>query len=46
MLKTLQENIKIIRKFAFLGGIIAFYLVAIGIVEAFEPRYLGGTFPP
>jgi branched-chain amino acid transport system permease protein len=43
MLKILQENFKSIRKFAFLGGIIAFYLVAIGIVEAFEPRYLVGT---
>ena len=44
MFKTTQENFKVIQKFALYGGIVAFYLVAIGIVEVFSPRNLVGTF--
>jgi branched-chain amino acid transport system permease protein len=44
MFKTTQENFKSIQKFALYGGIVAFYLVAIGIVEVFSPRNLIGTF--
>ena len=44
MFKTTQENFKVIQKFALYGGIVAFYLVAIGIVEVFSPRNLIGTF--
>ncbi|MBT7601133.1 MAG: leucine/isoleucine/valine transporter permease subunit [Anaerolineae bacterium] len=44
MLKTLQKNFQSIRKFALFGGILAFYLTAIGIVEAFAPRNLIGSF--
>lgn len=42
MFKTTQENFKSIQKFALYGGIIAFYLVAIGIVEVFSTRNLIG----
>ncbi len=44
MFKTIQENFKAIQKFSLYGGIVALYLVAIGIVEAFAPRNLIGTF--
>ncbi len=44
MLKTIQDNFKAIQKFALIGGIVAFYLVAIGIVEVFSTRNLIGKF--
>ena len=44
MFKTTQENFNIIQKYAFYGGILAFYLVAIGIVEVFSTRNLIGEF--
>lgn len=44
MFKTTQENFKAIQRFALYGGIVAFYLVAIGIVEVFSTRNLIGKF--
>lgn len=44
MFKTTKENFKVIQKFALYGGIVAFYLVAIGIVEVFSTRNLIGKF--
>lgn len=44
MFKTTQENFKSLQKFALYGGIVAFYLVAIGIVEVFSTRNLVGKF--
>lgn len=44
MFKTTQDNFKTIQKFALYGGIVAFYLVAIGIVEVFSTRNLIGKF--
>ena len=44
MFKTTQENFKAVQKFALYGGIVAFYLVAIGIVEVFSTRNLIGKF--
>ncbi|NQU31466.1 MAG: hypothetical protein HQ525_12440, partial [Anaerolineae bacterium] len=43
MIKTLQENFQKIQKFALLGGIVAIYLVAVGMVETFAQRNLIGT---
>ena len=44
MFKTFQDNFKSIQKFALYGGIVTFYLVAIGIVEVFSTRNLVGKF--
>jgi branched-chain amino acid transport system permease protein len=44
MFKTIQDNFKAIQRFALVGGIVAFYLVAIGIVEVFSTRNLVGKF--
>ena len=43
MIRTLQENFQKIQKFALLGGIVAIYLVAVGMVETFAQRNLIGT---
>lgn len=44
MIKTFQENFRTIQKFALLGGIVALYLTAVGMVETFAQRNLIGTF--
>lgn len=44
MFNTFKDNFKSVQKFAFYGGIVTFYLVAIGIVEVFSTRNLIGKF--
>ncbi len=44
MFKTLQEKFPLIQKFALLGGIVAIYLTAVGVVITFSLRNLVGTF--
>ena len=44
MFNTLQEKFPLIQKFALLGGIVAIYLTAVGVVITFSLRNLIGTF--
>ena len=40
----MKLNWRTITQIGFLGGIVAFYISAIGLVETFAERYLIGTF--
>ncbi len=44
MLKTLRYHFGVILRFGLLGGIVALYLAAIGMIETFLQRDLVGTF--